>query len=118
MRSMTIPLSAELPARSGAPIDVLVGCAVVLVMMTLVACVLHSRHPRRAALPLSACMAALAIFEIVEGAWPLGLVVALWSGVTAEWWRRTRPLACLYGRLRQSSARPRVRSMFGEAGLN
>jgi hypothetical protein len=88
------------------------------VLMTLVACFAFSRHPRRAALPISVCLAATAIYAIVEGAWPIGIVCLIWSAGAVEYWRRTRPVAFLYGRLRQSHSPYRVRSMFGEAGLN
>jgi len=55
-------------------------------------CLTQQREHRAFRLSLAICLAAMAVYGFLQGAWALGLVVGVWSLATARRWRRQRQM--------------------------
>ena len=69
-------------------IDLLTAYGVVAVVSMLVLYALEDRHHSFVLAFAAACMAS-SVYGFLQGAWPFGIVEAIWSGVAVRrWWKR------------------------------
>jgi hypothetical protein len=50
---------------------------------------LEDRHPRFTLYFAGACLAS-SVYGFLQGAWPFGLVEAVWTGIAIQRWQRRR----------------------------
>src|SRR5208282_3900158 len=88
----TSPIAAMRPAPQ---FQTLMFFGFVAALMTLL-CFIHQRQSRSAVLALAVCLAAMALYTFMQGAWPVGIVQVVWSAATFARWRRFRKTGRLY----------------------
>jgi len=71
------------------PMDVLMVLGFLTALLTLLFW-MHQRQFRSAVMGLAICLAAMAVFGFLAGAWPLGLIIFAWSASTFSRWRNER----------------------------
>ena len=77
------------PARpQPPPLDAVMLLGFVAAFATVV-CYLHRRRSRSVLLAMAVCLAAVAAYGFLQGAWPLGLLEAFWCGATMHQWRES-----------------------------
>ena len=70
-------------------IDLLTACGVVAVVSMLVLYALEDRHPGFVLAFAAACLAS-SVYGFLQGAWPFGIVEAVWSVVAVRRWNGRR----------------------------
>ncbi len=70
-------------------IDLLTAYGVVAVVSMLVLYALEDRHSAFVLAFAGACVAS-SIYGFLQGAWPFGIVEAIWSGIALRRWRKRR----------------------------
>jgi hypothetical protein len=53
---------------------------------------MHQRQSRSCVAGLSICLAVMAIYGFMQGAWPLGILESVWSVSAFQQWRRKKVL--------------------------
>jgi hypothetical protein len=81
---------------------------------------MHQRQSSKAVLGLAICLAAMSLYGLLQGAWPLGLIELVWSVATLVRWRAGRGLASPANLVRSQRpvAQLRLGRLFGESGWN
>jgi hypothetical protein len=79
------------PATVVAPqMDVLMVFGFMGSIVTLL-CWMHQAQSRTWVLSFAVCLAAMAVYAFLQGAWPLGIVESVWSVATVrKWWNKKR----------------------------
>jgi hypothetical protein len=85
------PFTVHGATTAAPPADVLAICGFLIAVLTLV-CWLHQGQSRRALAAFGICLAALAIYGFLQGAWPLGIIQTVFCLTT----------------LRKAFAKPRI----------
>jgi hypothetical protein len=86
----SVSYAAAIASRPPAPpMDVLMVCGFLTAILTLLLW-MHQGRSRAAAMWLAICLAAMAVFGFLSGAWPLGFIIAAWSASAFSRWRNDR----------------------------
>jgi hypothetical protein len=84
----TVSYAAATASRPPAPpMDVLMVCGFMTAILTFLLWMYQGRS-KAAGMALAICLAAMAVFGFLAGAWPLGFVVIAWSGSVFARWRK------------------------------
>lgn len=79
----------HLPVAPAPPLDVVMLSGFFLSLLTLLIW-MHPVESRLRTLVFAACLAGLAIYGFLQGAWPLGIVSIIWSAATLRRWHQQK----------------------------
>jgi hypothetical protein len=83
---------------------------------------LHQGRSRLWTTSMAACLAGLAVYAFMAGAWPVGMVEIVWSAATLRRWRLARngrlPMETRLSPQNHWKSESRMSRMFGSSGQN
>jgi membrane-anchored protein YejM (alkaline phosphatase superfamily) len=105
------------PAPVGPPMDVLAVSGFLVSVLTLLFW-MHRRQSTKVVLALAVSLTAMSIYGFLQGAWPLGIILCVWSAAAFRQWYEGKEVLPLSKPMTGRAAQSKVGTIDFESRIN